>query len=70
LGLAYLPEALYQNELEAGRLRRLRSDPKPIPLQIYSIRPLAGAVPAHQLLENAASTAIATTSESSSQPRT
>ncbi|WP_336801098.1 LysR family transcriptional regulator [Kaistia sp. MMO-174] len=62
LGLAYLPEALYQNDLEAGRLRRLRSDPKPIPLQIYSIRPLTGAAPAHQLLENVALTAIATTS--------
>ncbi|WP_309085785.1 LysR family transcriptional regulator [Chelativorans sp.] len=59
LGLAYLPDQLYSGDLASGRLKRLRSDPKPLPLQIYSIRPLSGSVPAHQLLEKAAETVAA-----------
>ncbi|HWK67763.1 MAG TPA: LysR family transcriptional regulator [Rhizobiaceae bacterium] len=59
LGLAYLPEQLYRAEIEAGRLRRLRSDPEPSPLQIYAIRPLNEAAPTHLLLEKAAETILA-----------
>ncbi|NEI74486.1 LysR family transcriptional regulator [Rhizobium lusitanum] len=58
LGLAYLPEQLYRGDMVSGRLKRLRSDPQPVALQIYSIRPLGG-VPAHRLLENAAETVLA-----------
>ena len=59
LGLAYLPEGLYRQELEHGRLRRLRSDPKSAPLQIYSIRPITNGLPAHQLLEGTAEAVVA-----------
>ena len=59
LWLAYLPERLYQLELEHGRLRRLRSDPKSAPLQIYSIRPINNGLPAHQLLEGTAEAVVA-----------
>jgi len=59
LGLAYLPEQLYRDEIEAGRLRQLRSDPEPSPLQIYAIRPLRDATAAHLLLEKVAEGAVA-----------
>ena len=58
LGFAYLPERLYRSEIEAGRLRRLRSDPSPLPLTIYAVRSLNGSTPAHVMLEKAAETAI------------
>lgn len=63
LGFAYLPERLYRSDIEAGRLRRLRSDPSPEPLQIYAIRSLDGAAPAHIMLEKAAEAAISDSAE-------
>lgn len=59
LGFAYLPESLYRSDIEAGRLRRLRSDPSPQPLQIFAIRSLSGAAPSHIMLEKSAEAAIA-----------
>jgi DNA-binding transcriptional LysR family regulator len=54
LGLAYLPERLYEADVAKGTLRRLRCEPTTEPLRILVIRPLAISKPVHIAVETAA----------------
>jgi DNA-binding transcriptional LysR family regulator len=54
LGLAYLPQQLYEDEVKRGVLRRLRCEPTPEPLRILVIHPVATSDPAHIAIETAA----------------
>jgi len=58
VGLAYVPELLYREDIRQGRLRSLRCTPENAPLQTLSIRPIDGIEPSHLAIEEAAVAAI------------